>query len=82
MDLYVQCMKSENRCFECGDKGHYAKQCAHRAKKEVMARALIEEMSEDMKEVLRQELAAELDRRVIAEQEEAVPKEEDFGDRQ
>ena len=53
-------MRRENRCFECGEQGHFAKNCPKK-KSRAVARAIVAEMSDDLRELMRQELIAELD---------------------
>ena len=60
MDIVMNRMRRENRCFECGEHGHFARNCPKK-KSRVAARAIVAELSDDLKELLRQELIAEMD---------------------
>ena len=91
MDIMLQRLRCEGKCFECGEEEHFAHNCPKK-KTAANARAIVAEMSDELKELLRQELFAEADvdkkavvvaRRIEAEEEvapvdESNADEEDF----
>ena len=49
MDIVMNRMRRENRCFECGEHGHFVRNCPKK-KSRVAARAIVAELSDDLKE--------------------------------
>ena len=60
MQVTLQRLRNEGKCFECGRSSHYARQCPK--KKTVQtARAIVAELSDELKELLQNKLFAEAD---------------------
>lgn len=71
MQVTLQRLRSEGRCFECGQTGHIARHCRKKKTTQV-ARAVLAELSDELKELLRNELFAEADLASTSKTEEVL----------
>lgn len=71
MQVTLQCLRSEGRCFECGQTEHIARYCQKRKTTQI-ARAVLAELSDELKELLHNKLFAEVDLTSTSKTEETL----------